>query len=75
MEKKTLRIERALEETMTYGVRVKGPKSAAHKRTITIDDALVALLVNERDKQKRLIAGVPVGEASISLWSNCPRAH
>jgi integrase len=62
-QKKELRIERALEETMTYGVRVKGPKQESHKRTIAIDDDLLALLLAEREKHLRLVAGVPKGVA------------
>lgn len=60
-EAKTLRIERAIEDTKKFGVRFKGPKKASHKRTITIDDDLLALLVAEREKHLRLVAGVPAG--------------
>jgi integrase len=60
---KTLRIERALEETDKYGVRVKEPKTERGKRTIKIDDDLVALLVAERGRHLRLRAGVPDGAA------------
>jgi integrase len=60
--KKTLRIERSVEETAT-GMRFKGPKRESHKRTITIDDDLLALLLAERDKHLRLLAGVPDGAA------------
>jgi integrase len=42
---KTLRIERAIEETEKHGIRFKGPKKQSHKRTITIDDDLLALLL------------------------------
>jgi integrase len=55
---KTLRIERALEKTDKHGLRFKGPKSERGKRTITIDDNLVSLLLAERDKHLRIIAGV-----------------
>src|SRR5262245_46530367 len=48
-ENKTLRIERALEETKAHGIRIKGPKKDKHKRTITIDDDLLALLLSVRD--------------------------
>jgi integrase len=58
-QRKTLRIERAIEETKTHGIRFKGPKRESHKRTITIDDDLLALLLAERDKHLRMIAGVP----------------
>ena len=60
---KTLRIERAVEDTKAHGLRVKGPKKESHKRTITIDDDLLALLLVEREKHLRLIAGVPDGAA------------
>ena len=39
------------------------PKTERGKRTITIDDDLIALLVAEREKYLRLIAGVPDGVA------------
>ena len=70
---KTLRIERALEATKGLPGegptrRLKEPKRASHKRTISIDDALVALLCNERNKHLRLKAGVPDGaEVDLSL--------
>jgi integrase len=55
---RTLRIERSVEETKGQR-RMKGPKRDRHKRTIQIDDALVRLLLSERDKHLRLVAGVP----------------
>lgn len=70
---KTLRIERSLEETKgpVKGQpirRLKEPKRASHKRTISIDDALVDLLCKERAKHQRLKAGVPDGaEVDLSL--------
>jgi integrase len=54
---KTLRIERALEKSKT-GYRFKEPKTARGVRTITIDNDLVELLVAEREKYLRIIAGV-----------------
>jgi integrase len=60
---KTLRIERAAEETEKHGLRIKGPKTERGKRTITIDDDLIALLVAERERHLRIIAGVPDGIA------------
>ena len=60
---KTLRIERAIEETKKHGIRIKGPKKESHKRTITIDDDLLAMLLAEREKHLRMIAGVPAGAA------------
>ena len=64
--KKTLRIEPALEETKQIGLRFKEPKKEAYKRTITIDDDLIAVLVAEREKHQRLLAGVPDG-AGVDL--------
>jgi integrase len=65
-QKKTLRIERSIEETKAYGFRFKGPKRESHKRTITIDDDLLALLLAEREKHLRLAAGIPDG-VSVDL--------
>jgi integrase len=55
----TLRIERALEDTKSHGVRFKGPKTERGKRTIAIDDGLAGLLSAEREKYLRLVAGIP----------------
>lgn len=60
---KTLRIERAEEETKAHGLRIKGPKTERGKRTITIDDDLIALLLAERERYLRVMAGVPDGAA------------
>lgn len=43
--KKTLRIERALEQTKKFGIRIKPPKTRRGVRTIDLDDGMVALLV------------------------------
>jgi integrase len=66
---KTLRIERAIEETKANGLRFKGPKKEAHKRSITIDDDLITVLVAVREKHQRLVAGIPdrAGEVDLSL--------
>jgi integrase len=58
---KTLRIERAVEETKEHGLRIKGPKTERGKRTIKIDDDLVSLLFAERERHLRIVAGVPDG--------------
>jgi integrase len=58
---KTLRIERAIEETERHGLRIKGPKTERGKRTITIDDDLTALLADLRERHLRLVAGIPDG--------------
>jgi integrase len=60
---KTLRIERAVEETEKYGIAFKEPKTARGKRTITIDDDLIALLSAVRAKQAQVVAGVADGAA------------
>ena len=60
---KTLRIERAIEETDAHGLRIKGPKTERGKRTITIDDDLISLLLAERERHLRIMAGVPNGTA------------
>jgi hypothetical protein len=56
----TLQIERAVEETRA-GLTIKGPKKEAHRRTIAIAKDLVALLVAERDRPLRIVAGIPEG--------------
>jgi integrase len=60
---KTLRIERAVEATRKHGRILKGPKTERGKRTIAVDDDLIALLLAEREKHLRLAAGVPDGVA------------
>jgi integrase len=67
VEKKTLRIERAIEETRAFGRTLKEPKTERGKRTIKIDDSLIALLLAERDKHLRIKAGVPDGGAKVDL--------
>jgi integrase len=60
-DKKTLRIERAIEETKASGRRLKEPKTRRGTRSIQIDDDLVTLLLAERDKYLRVKASVPQG--------------
>jgi integrase len=81
---KTLRIERAIEETIEHGLQIKGPKTGRGKRTIEIDSDLVALLVAERDRYLRMVAGVPDGAAvdlslvklpADALIFPCPPRH
>jgi integrase len=68
VENKTLRIERAVEQTSKFELAIKGPKTERGKRTITIDDDLIALLCSEREKLQRLQAGVPDGvQVDLSL--------
>jgi integrase len=66
VDAKNLRIERSVDDTDKHGLRIKGPKTERGKRTITIDDDLVSLLVSERDRYLRIVAGVPDG-VSVDL--------
>jgi integrase len=59
IENRTLTIARALEATKAHGRGIKGPKTVRGFRTIVIDDSLINLLVAEREKHRRLLAGVP----------------
>jgi len=60
---KTLRIERAVEQTKKHGLVFKEPKTARGKRVFAIDDGLLTLLQAEREKALRFVAGVPTGAA------------
>jgi integrase len=60
-EKKTLRIACAAEETKAFGRTLKEPKTSRGRRTIQIDDALLSLLLTEREKHLRIAAGIPDG--------------
>ena len=72
---RTLRIEGSVEHTRRYGLRVKGPKSARGVRTIEIDAGLVTLLLAERDRHLRIVAGVPDGvDVNLSLVKLPPGA-
>jgi integrase len=65
---KTLRIERAVEQVHGQPLVLKEPKTTRGKRTITIDDGLLALLRDEREKHLRIRAGVPDdGAVDLSL--------
>jgi integrase len=67
-EAKAIRIERALEQTAKFGVRVKVPKTKRGKRTIPLDDAIIAVLLKEREKHQRIQAGLPDGaDVDLSL--------
>jgi integrase len=68
LDRKTMTICRAIEQTVKHGGHIKGPKSARGIRTIAIDDVLVDRLRGYRDQQKRLVAGVPDGtEVNLNL--------
>jgi integrase len=62
-EKKTLKIERAIECISGQPLMLKGPKTARGKRTIVIDSDLITLLLAERETHIRIAAGVPDGVA------------
>jgi len=66
--RKTLRIERALEQTKKFGIRVKPPKTKRGLRTIDLDDGTIAVLLKEQELHLRLCAGIPDGaEVDLSL--------
>jgi len=66
IEKKTLKIERAWEQTRKYGLRLKPPKTKRGLRTIDLDDATIAVLLKQKEHHLRLAAGVPDG-ATVDL--------
>jgi integrase len=67
-EKKTIRIERALEVTKKFGARFKPPKTWRGMRTVALDDGSVCLLRQLRETHLRLRAGVPdVVEVDLCL--------
>jgi integrase len=63
---KSIRIERALEETEAHGIRVKEPKSERGRRTIAVDDCLLDLLRGELNRYQRIAAGFP-DRANVDL--------
>ena len=64
----------ARSKNKAHGLRFKGPKRESHKRAITIDDDLLALLLAERETHLRMIAGVPDGGRLICRSSSCRMA-
>lgn len=72
---KTLHVQRAIQDTKAGGLEFKPPKSKRGNRTIVIDDGLLALLDKEREKQQRLVAGIPDGaRVDLSLVRLPPEA-
>ena len=68
VEKKSLKVERALEVTKKFGTRFKPPKTKRGLRTIALDDGSLAILLKEKERHQRLCAGVPDGiEVDLSL--------
>lgn len=67
-DKKALKVERALEVTKKFGVRYKPPKTWRGRRTIALDDGSVRILLGERQRHLRIMAGVPDGvDVDLSL--------
>jgi integrase len=67
LENRAVAITRALEETKGHR-GTKAPKTERGTRVFKIDDNLADMLVAHRERQQRLIAGVPDGaEADVSL--------
>jgi integrase len=67
-EKKTIRVERALEVTKKFGIRYKEPKTWRGKRTVALDDGSISMLLQLRETHLRLRAGIPDGvEVDLSL--------
>jgi integrase len=68
VEKKTLRIERAWEQTKKYGLRLKPPKTKRGLRTVDLDDATIVMLLRHKEHHRRIMAGVPDGvDVDLSL--------
>jgi integrase len=59
--KRTLHIQRSIEETKSHALVLKSPKTTRGNRIITIDADLAALLFAEREKLVRVHAGVADG--------------
>jgi integrase len=68
VEEKALRIERAWEQTKKFGLRLKPPKTKRGLRTIELDDSTIIMLMREKARCQRIMAGVPDGvEVDLSL--------
>jgi integrase len=66
IEAKTLCIARSVDHVKGQPLVLKPPKTARGIRAITIDDGLIALLLAEREKHLRVLAGVP-DDAAVDL--------
>jgi integrase len=68
----TLRVERAVEETKTHGLRIKPPKTKRGRRNITLPSEAVTLLRAHKVKQMelRLALGMGKVESSTLVFSN-----
>jgi integrase len=68
LEKKTLRVERALDFTKKFGIGFKAPKTRRGLRTIALDDGTLEMLLKERVRHQRLCAGIADGvDVDLSL--------
>ncbi len=68
IEKRTLRIERAWEQTKKHGLRLKPPKTKRGLRTIDLDAETLSLLATVRETHQRLCADIPDGaDVDLSL--------
>ena len=72
-----LTIERSLEQTAAYGIRVKGPKTKHGRRTISLPGHLVAELRNHWRAQQEQRLGMGLGKASDSapVFSGADGGH
>lgn len=66
-QRKTLRIERAWEQTKKFGLRLKPPKTKRGLRTIELDDSTIRILLAERERYQRVQAGIPDGATEVDL--------
>jgi len=65
---KTIHVRRSLEWTKVHGRQFKEPKTRRGNRVIQIDDGLLDLLLAEKRKHLRIVAGIPDGaEVDLSL--------
>ncbi len=65
LENRIIAVSRAAEETKGYR-GTKAPKTERGIRTFKIDDGLAGLLTAHREKQQRLVTGLPDG-AEVDL--------
>jgi integrase len=66
-DKKMLKVDRAIEYTRKHGLAFKSPKTVRGRRTITIDDSLIELLLKVQERQQPIVAGIPDGAAAVDL--------
>jgi hypothetical protein len=71
-EAKTLRIDQTVEYTRHQPLRFEAPKSERGRRTIILDDTLVALLLRLRSCYERIVAGIPDGVGDVGIIVKIP---